>query len=59
MPRQDVMTDREYWLDRAVAQMDRARGFLRKAGEHALLEQLGDVQAAAEDRVMQRPVPAP
>jgi RNase P/RNase MRP subunit POP5 len=59
VPRQDVMTDREYWLERAVAQMDRACGSLRKAGEIALLQQLADIQAQAEAGVTERPIPAP
>jgi hypothetical protein len=59
MSRQDVMTDREYWLEHAVAQMDRACVSLRKAGEIALLQQLADIQAQAEAGVTERPIPAP
>jgi hypothetical protein len=59
MPRQDVITDREYHLDRAAGLMDLARGFLRKAGELDMMDRLGDIQAEAEAKVQERLPAAP
>ena len=59
MPRQDVMTDRERHLEKAAQALQLARSDLERAGDLDLAYEVALLQVTAEDRIQQRPVPAP
>ena len=59
MGRVDVMTDRERLLESAAQKLHAARSDLEQAGDLDLAYEVALLQVTAEDRMQQRPIPAP